>query len=309
MIILPMMTVRPRVDGNKPMPIPEWYHPIPDADPDQFTQAVDWQLSLAQRAYDPLGTFARQGEADWTIHASQDTREVKSLPAIYQSERTSVTVNAFTDDESVTQVSLAVGAEDDTSSDIYHAHKEEELPIIVALLGRIANVELAEMETHPRRVVKALAEAPGASIGFERNFAQKTLELPDAPGDAINATYFKMTGSIGVCEVRLARQVALPEGTFLYQQNIIRDSRDPDKLYCWPRAFMLGRHLAMGESYAEARIKGPELRNKPRANVMGKSDFETRLRQAGNAVIGITEMADVMRLASEPLSPDYRLRV
>ncbi|HUC90142.1 MAG TPA: hypothetical protein VMR45_05045 [Patescibacteria group bacterium] len=70
------------------MPIPEWYHPIPDADPDAFTQAIDQQLDLAQLAYDPTGTFAQQLEADWLVHASQDTRGVKSLPAIYQSEQT-----------------------------------------------------------------------------------------------------------------------------------------------------------------------------------------------------------------------------
>jgi hypothetical protein len=289
------------------MPIPEWYHPIPDADPDLFTQAIDWQLSLAQRAYDSSGIFAQQGEADWTIHASQDTRGIESLPAIYQSERTGVTVNAFIE-EGVTHVSLAVRAEDDTSSDTYHTHTEEELPIIVALLGKIANVELAELETHPRRVVKALADAPGSSIGFERTRAQKTLKLPDTPGGAINATYFKMTGSMGVREVRLARQVLLPEGTFLYQQDIIRDTRDADTLYCWPRAFMLGRDMPMGKTYPEARIKGPQLESKPRGNVPSKGDFEARLRQAGNAIIGITEMADVIRVASEPLSRDYQLR-
>lgn len=291
------------------MSIPEWYHPIPNADPEQFTHTVDWQLSLAQRAYDASGIFAQQGEADWTVHASQDTRGIKSLPVIYQSERTSVTVNAFTDDEGMIQVSLAVGGEDNTSSDIYHTHKEEELPIIVALLGRIASVELSELETHPRQVVKAIAEAPGASIGFERNFAQKTLELPDTPGGAINATYFKMTGSMGVCEVRLARQVVLPEGTFLYDQTLKRDDRDPGRLYCWPRAFMLRRLMPMGEVYPKARVKGPELGNKPRANVMSKSDFEARLRQAGNSIIGIADMADVIRLASQPLKQDYQLRV
>lgn len=290
------------------MPIPEWYRPIPDANPDQFAQAVDQQLGLAQRAYDPSGRFVLQGEADWTIHVSQDTRGVKSLPAIYQSEQTSVMVNAFIDKEEGVQVSLAVKAEGDESSDVYRTRNDEELPIIVALLGKIANVELAEFETRPRQVVSALAEAPGASIGFERNFAQKTLELPDTPGDAINATYFKMTGSIGRSEVRFARQLVMPEGTFLYEQNIIRDARNPGELYSWPRAYKLSRPLPMGEAYAQARIGGRELVNKPGPNELSKRDFEARLRQAGNVIIGVAAMPDAARLASEPLSHDYRLR-
>lgn len=291
------------------MPIPEWYRPVPDADPDAFTQAVDRQLDLAQRTYDPTGTFVQQREAEWIVYASKDTRGITTLPAIYQSEQTRVMVRASAQKEGLVQVTLGVGVGegDDTPFDIYNTHAEEELPMIVALLGSVASVELAEFEAHPRRVVRAIADSAGSSIGLERNFAQKTLELPDAPGGAINLTYVKMTGFIGVCDVRFARQVVFPEGTFLYQQNIIKDDRNPDALYYWPRAFMLGSDMPMGQAYYGTRIKGEELVNRPLPGGIRKSDFEARLQSAGNALVSMPGMKDIIRLMGEPLSPDYRL--
>jgi len=293
------------------MPIPEWYHPINDADPEAFTQAVDQQLSLAESAYDPTGMFAQRREASWVVHASQDTRGMQSLPAIYQSEETSVTVYASANKEGAVRVSLGVTTDPDIKPDMYSSRVDEELPIIVALLGKIANIELAELEAHPRRAIRALSESSGTSIGFERDIAQKSLELPGISGGAMNLTYFKTTGSMGMCDARLARQVELPEGVFLYQQNIIADSRNPDTLYCWPRAFILRHSIPMGEAYDKERADRIELvdwTTTDRRQIY-KSDFETRLRQAGNALVGIVQAADVSRIVSEPISAEYRLQV
>jgi hypothetical protein len=284
------------------MPIPEWYHPIPGANPEAFREAVGYQLGLTQRGYDPTGAFAQQGEADWLAHASRDTRGISGLPAIYQAQETNLIVRASIGEDGTTQVAVGVQTDPDGTPDVYHNADEEQLPLIVALLGEVASMELAELEAHPRRAIHALSEAPGASFGMERSFAQKTLELPGTPGGAINLTYFTLLGgAMGKYDVRLARQIAFPEATYLYQQNIVSDARDADTLLCWPRAFRLDQALPMGTAYPDAEIYGDEL------GMKATDGFEARLRRAGNALVGIVEAADIGRIVSEPLRAQYQL--
>ena len=288
------------------MSIPEWYRPIKGADPKEFSKTINRQLDLAQRDYDPKGVFAQRCELSWLISLSHDTRGIMALPAIYQSSQTKVLLEAVENDGRI-EVSISVTTSDAERGHIYRSTNEEDLPIIVALLSAIGNIELAELETRPRKVLQSLATSPGSSIGFERTITQKTLEVPKAPGGGINLQYFKL--SEYCVEARFARQVVFPEGTFVYQNNIIRDHRTPKVLYHHPRAFQLFENLTMGREYGGAQFETvkSELLDRPRRGELGMGEFEARLQQAGNLFI-VPDPPAIRRLVSEPLSEHYLLR-
>ena len=291
------------------MPIPEWYQPIPDADAAAFSEAVDQQLALAQTEYDPTGIFAQRCESNWTFKASQDTRSDSKLPAMYKNEITTLLGDASIEDGRMT-VAIGVGEGDEPASlDRYTTQRDEDLPMVVALLGSITGIELAELETRPHQALQALGSA---ALSFERHFAQKTLELPDTPGDAINLTYFKISGMIGQTEIRFARQVSLPEGDFVYNQGIVCDDRDPGTLYYYPRAFAItsGHKMPMGSDYYNTHLEVPrlELVDRPMPNEVMLQVFEETLRQAGNMFVDGIDDTTIRELASSPLKPEYRLQ-
>lgn len=302
--------------------VSDWY-PIPSSGAVDCA-AINQQLDLAQTDYDPLGRFFLRRELSFMFTLTRDTTGL-DVPAIYRSRETRLAAYVSAMPGQDIRVSLEVETPD--SKGAYSSHEDNDIPHLVALLGGVACVELAEFETRPRNALKALSRLDQSYAAFGRQVAQRTYDPERTETDAVHLTVIQMEQlkeGVGSTNYTInfgrpfSMQVQGESTNFVYWQYI---SGGADGGFVQnPRAFLHTRPFPLGAEY-DGETYGFELFNdEPRRRYvrdnypqghkeMPFSELEGLLQLAGNTYIGPIDGEDVARIVCEPLNAGHRLHI
>jgi hypothetical protein len=294
-----------------------WY-PLPGGEAIS-AKLLEREFDFAQHAPDPTGRFNQRLGASWTFGVTADTRNMGSLPAMYQTTQTELLAYAGVrgrDDR--IGVSVSVTTPDGDKHTYGTGEKDQDaqthnIEMIVALLGAVG-VDMAEFETRPGRVL-AHMRARGVETVMEQDGIARRYdpEQTGKPLAEVTLGKLELAGQGLEYYIRYLRKIELGDTLFSYNQELMLRA---GKVQQWQRAHLHADPPAGAEpgDYGFELSNNPQVRDYSRRNYLGgdreisKSEFEAILLASDNILIGPLTASNVVKLLARPLGDQDPLR-